>query len=101
MKHVKKLAASLSLICVFVAVASVRAGDPASDAQNKLLAKRAAEADCYRKLAETVNGVKLNSSTYVRDFVTESDEIRTAVNTFVKGIRLGPPRYYDDGTCEV
>lgn len=101
MKHVKKLAASLSLICVFVAVVSVRAGDPASDAQNKLLAKRAAEADCYRKLAETVNGVKLNSSTYVRDFVTESDEIRTAVNTFVKGIRLGPPRYYDDGTCEV
>ena len=101
MKRVKKLAASLSLVCVFVVVVSVQAGDPVTDAQNKLLAKRAAEADCYRKLAETVNGVKLNSSTYVRDFVTESDEIRTAVNTFIKGIRLGPPRYYDDGTCEV
>lgn len=101
MKRVKSLVASLSLICVFGVVVSVRAGDPASDAQNKLLAKRAAEADCYRKLAETVNGVKLNSETYVRDFVTESDEIRTAVNTFVKGIRLGTPRYFDDGTCEV
>jgi len=77
------------------------AGDPVSDAQNKLLAKRAAEADCYRKLAETVYGVKINSDTYVRDFITESDEIRTGVDAFVKGIRLGPPRYYDDGTCEV
>jgi len=77
------------------------AQDPAKDAQNKLLAKRAAEADCYRKLAETVYGVKLTSDTYVRDFVTESDEIRTAVDTFIKGIKLGPPRYYDDGTCEV
>lgn len=101
MKRIKNLVTGLALICVFGVVVSARAGDPVTDAQNKLLAKRAAEADCYRKLAETVNGVKLNSSTYVRDFVTESDEIRTAINTFVKGIRLGPPRYYDDGICEV
>lgn len=78
-----------------------RAGDPAKDAQNKLLAKRAAEADCYRKLTETVYGVRLNSSTFVRDFIAESDEIRTGVDAFVRGIRLGPPRYFDDGTCEV
>ena len=82
-------------------IAPARGQDPATDAQNKLLAKRAAEADCYRKLAETVYGVQINSSTYVRDFVTESDEIRASVDVFVKGIRLGPPRYYDDGTCEV
>ncbi len=72
-----------------------------SNAQNKLLAKRAAEADGYRKLAETVYGVQLNSNTYVRDFVAESDEIRTSVNHFIKGIRFGTPRYYDDGVCEV
>ena len=92
------------LLAVFVALGVIvpaQAGDPATDAQNKLLAKRAAEADCYRKLAETVYGVQINSDTYVRDFVTESDEIRAGVNAFVKGIRLGPPRYYDDGTCEV
>lgn len=73
----------------------------ASDAQNKLLARRAAEADCYRKLAEAVYGVQINSETYVRDFVTESDDIRTSVDAIVKGVRLGPPSYYDDGTCEV
>ncbi len=75
--------------------------DPATDAQNKLLARRAAEADCYRKLAEIVYGVQITSDTYVRDFVTESDQIRAGVDVFVKGIRLGPPRYYDDGMCEV
>ncbi len=77
------------------------AQNAATDAQNKLLAKRAAEADCYRKLAESVYGIRLNSTTFVRDFVTESDEIRGGVDAVVKGVRLGPPRYYDDGTCEV
>jgi len=75
--------------------------NPASEAQNKLLAKRAAEADCYRKLAEAVYGVQITSDTYVRDFVTESDQIKTGVDAFVKGIRLGEARYYEDGACEV
>jgi hypothetical protein len=77
------------------------AQDAAAEAQNKLLAKRAAEADAYRKLAETIKGVQINSSTYVRDFVTESDEIRADLDTFIKGVRLGKPTYYEDGTCEV
>lgn len=76
-------------------------GSEVSDAQNKLLAKRAAEADCYRKLAERIMGLKINSSTLVRDFVTESDQIQTEVNTFIRGIRLGQPRFYDDGSCEI
>lgn len=75
--------------------------NPAGDAQNKLLARRAAEADCYRKLAESVYGLQLSSNTSVRDFVTESDEIKTAVDAFVKGVKLGQPRYYEDGACEV
>jgi len=76
-------------------------GQGVSEAQNKLLARRAAEADCYRKLAEAVYGVQLNSETFVRDFVAESDQIRTAVDAVVKGVRLGEARYYEDGTCEV
>ena len=91
----------LAVIVGFGLIAPAVAGDPVTDAQNKLLAKRAAEADCYRKLAETVYGVRLNSETYVRDFVTESDEIRTGVDAWVKGVRLGPPRWYDDGICEI
>lgn len=72
-----------------------------SPEQNKLLAKRAAEADAYRKLAETVYGMQLTSRTYVRDFVAESDDIRGEVDTFIKGIRLGTPTWYEDGSCEV
>ena len=81
----------------FITMGLSAAAQPATDAQNKLLAKRAAEADCYRKLAEAVYGIRINSETYVRDFVTENDEIRGAVNAIVKGVRLGKPRYYEDG----
>lgn len=69
--------------------------------QQKLLSKRAADADAYRKLAEAVYGIQLNGRTIVRDFVTESDEIRGAVDSFIKGIRLGTPTWYEDGSCEV
>src|SRR3990172_13043379 len=86
----------LAGLVVLGMVRPVWAQNLASDAQNKLLAKRAAEADCYRKLAECVYGVRITSDTYVRDFITESDQIRSGIDTFVKGIRLGPPRYFDE-----
>ena len=101
MMRKKDMGLWFAAVAVLGLFSSARAGDPVTDAQNKLLAKRAAEADCYRKLAETVYGVQINAETYVRDFVTESDEIRAGVDAFVKGVRLGPPRYYDDGTCEI
>ncbi|MHC4235255.1 MAG: hypothetical protein ACYSUQ_09085 [Planctomycetota bacterium] len=93
-----------TLICGLLSVGlagSATAQDAAKEAQNKLLAKRAAEADCYRKLAETIKGVQITSETYVRDFVTESDVIESELDTFIKGVRLGQPRYYEDGMCEV
>ena len=76
-------------------------GQDVSREKNKLLAKRAAEADAYRKLAEAVYGLEINSRTYVKDFVAESDDIRTDVDTFVKGVRLGRPVWYEDDSCEV
>jgi len=69
--------------------------------QNKLLAKRAAEADAYRKLAECVNGLQITSETYVKDFVTESDTIQTDLDTFVRGIRLGKAKWDSDLCCTV
>jgi hypothetical protein len=69
--------------------------------QNKLLSKRAATADAYRKLAEAVYGLQINERTYVKDFVTESDDIRGEVDSFIKGIRLGTPTWYEDGSCEI
>jgi hypothetical protein len=92
------------MVCLGVGLALLTpamAQDPATDAQNKLLAKRAAEADCYRKLAETIRGMRITSETVVRDFITESDVIESELDTFIKGVRLGKPMYYEDGTCEV
>ncbi|MFQ5496212.1 MAG: hypothetical protein ACE5EX_12630, partial [Phycisphaerae bacterium] len=92
----------VAMLIAWIAPTQARSDTPASPAaRDKLLARRAAEADCYRKLAETVHGVRITSDTYVRDFVAESDEIRGSLDTLIAGVRLGPPRYYDDGICEV
>ncbi|MFQ5807375.1 MAG: hypothetical protein ACE5I3_13085 [Phycisphaerae bacterium] len=87
-------------IALIVAVGSASAQDIA-EAQKKLLSKRAAEADAYRKLAEAVYGLQISSRTYVKDYVAESDDIRSSVDEFIRGIRLGEPVWYEDGSCEV
>ena len=65
--------------------------------QLKLKAKRGAQVDAYRKLSELVKGLQISSNTYVRDFVTESDVIRTQFNDFIQGGKvLGPPRFIEE-----
>lgn len=95
------MTAALALALGLVGAGSVAPLRAQEVEQQKLLAKRAAEADAYRKLAEAVYGLQINSRTRVRDFVTESDEIRNQVDEFIRGIRLGQPTWYEDGSCEV
>jgi len=70
-------------------------------AKHKLMAKEAAIADCYRKLAERVKGVRIDAQTTVRDFVTESDEINKAVRTNLRWVKLNRPKWLEDGIVEV
>ena len=70
-------------------------------AQNKLLAQRAARADAIRKLSERINGLKITAKTTVRDFVTESDTIKTAMIGFLSGMKEEEVKYADDGICTV
>jgi len=85
-----------------VALAGVALAGPEPDAQTKLLAMRAAQADALRKLAERVYGLRIDAETIVKDFVTESDSIRTQVKAFVRGAKMvGRPRWYADGACDV
>ena len=73
-----------------------------SQAQKRLMAERAAQADAYRQLAETVYGVQVDAETTVRDFVVASDLIRTRVDGVIKGARRqGQARYLSDGSVEM
>ncbi len=95
------------LMCIVVLglLSNVVWADALSDrkeAQNKLLAERAARVDAMRKLAERIKGLHITSETYVRDFVAESDTIETAMTAFLRGVRSkGKPKHYEDGSCEV
>jgi hypothetical protein len=77
------------------------APDRGSLPQKRLLAQRAAVADGYRQLAEIINGVHVDSETLVKDFVVESDVIKTQVSALVRGARPAAPRFLSDGAVEV
>jgi len=69
----------------------------------KLMAKRAAEIDAYRNMAERILGLKINSETVVKDYVAQSDKIATHMDHFIKGLKIkeGQTTWFNDGTCEV
>lgn len=92
---------TLAAVALLANTVGVRAGDPQKDAQNKLLSQRAATADAYRKLGETIQGLQLTSDTHVKDFVCESDQIHTAFDGFIRGVRLGKPKWDSDLTCAI
>jgi hypothetical protein len=77
------------------------ATDKVKETQSKLLAKRAAQVDALRNLAEQVKGLHITSTTFVKDFVAESDEIATSVKTFLRGAKVTDVRYMEDGSAEV
>ena len=64
-------------------------------------ALRAAQVVAYRDLLEVVNGVRVNSTTTIRDFTVESDVINTQVQGIVKGAKTMKQEYLSDGTVEV
>jgi hypothetical protein len=65
------------------------------------MALRAAKLDAYRNILEVINGVRVDSNTVVRDFMTENDEIRTSVEGVVRNFTVVNQDYMSDGTIEV
>jgi hypothetical protein len=72
-----------------------------SSSEKMLMGKRAAKMDAYRNLTEEVYGVKIKSETTVKDFVTQSDEIKTKVSAFIQGARVVSEKKLSDGSHEV
>ncbi len=91
----------LSLIAVWAMAIPTLGQINTADAKKKVLSKRAAEADAYRKLAECIKGLQINADTYVKDFVAESDTIQSELDAFIRGVKLGEPKWYADFSCEV
>ena len=75
---------------------------PGSEGQQKIMAKRAAEQDAYRRLAARIMGIQIDGETTVRDMALESDEIVAALSHLLKGAQTTAIKYNkDDGSCEV
>lgn len=71
-------------------------------AQRKLLAYRAARVDAIRRLAERIKGLEITSQTQVEDFVASNDQIATALETWLNGMKeVGKPVWDEEYTCEV
>jgi hypothetical protein len=67
----------------------------------RVTTKRAAVTDCYRKLAEKIYGVVIDSSTTVENFAVKDDTIRTTVQGIVRGARETSSQYFSDGSVRV
>ncbi len=52
---------------------------------NKILARRAAIVDAQRNLLERINGVQIDSETFMEDFIISSDVVRSQVSGLIKG----------------
>ncbi|MCD6385040.1 LPP20 family lipoprotein [Candidatus Sumerlaeota bacterium] len=70
-------------------------------AQARLMARRAAIEDGYRQIAEIVYGIRLDSHTTVRDFITQNDQIRSRVRGIIRHARIVDTEYLPDGVCKV
>jgi hypothetical protein len=70
--------------------------------RGKLMARRAAQADAYRKMGNTILGLRLSDDAIVKDFVNESEEIRTEFSKIIRGIRfVRKVNYHPSGHVEV
>jgi len=64
-------------------------------------AVRAAQMSALRNALEQVKGIPITSSTTVAGSMTQSDEIRSKVEGYIKTFKLGREHYMDDLTVEV
>lgn len=74
---------------------------PGSDGHARVMAKRAAELDVYRRLAERAAGVEITSDSTMRDFAVESDEIKAAFSNILKSAEITGISFLDDNSAEV
>ena len=75
--------------------------DAVNYTQAKGLASKAARADAYRKLAEIVNGVRVEGETTVEKMMTVQDQIKLKVAATIKGAKVISETFLSDGGYRV
>lgn len=71
-----------------------------SEAQARLMARRAAISDAQRNLAEQIAGVQVDSETTVQNLQVSSDIVKSRVSALLKGAKV-ISESYEDGACHV
>ena len=75
---------------------------PGSEGQKKVMAKRAAEMDAYRRLAARIMGQNISGDTTVRDAALENDKIVSGLVHVLKAATPTAITYHkSDGSCDV
>ena len=74
---------------------------PANMAQARAMARRAAVTVARRNLLEITEGVQVDSVTLAKDFIVQSDIIRTSVQGVVRNAQVIDTAYMSDGSVEV
>ncbi len=101
----QRLGSSKQSVCREVVTAEIEAlgnaAIPGSDGHARVMAKRAAELDVYRRLAERAAGIQITSTSTMRDFVVESDELKAAFGNVIKSAEITEIAYMDDNSAEV
>ena len=73
----------------------------ANPAQARMMARRAAVADAYRMLAESVKGVNVDSETTVENMMVTSDIIKTKISAMIQGAVIVSEKEIPGGGYEV
>jgi hypothetical protein len=76
-------------------------GDRGPMQYRKALSSRAAIADAYRRLANGLELVRVDTNTRVKDLAVTDDALRTRLNDFVKSAKVLETNYWPDGSAEI
>lgn len=70
-------------------------------AQRRLMAKRTAMADGYRRLSDALDAVRVSSEARLRDLTAVDDQARLGVNDLIREARAIDVHYWADGSVDV
>jgi hypothetical protein len=70
-------------------------------AQRRLMAKRTALADGYRRLSDALDAIRVSSDAHLRDLTAVDDQARLGVNDLIREARTTDVHYWADGSVEV